>query len=114
MKQLKYTPHTRPADTVAINNGETVVLGGLIRTDDIEDKGGIPFLNDLPVVGNLFGSQSNTINRTELLVILTPRVVRNRLEARNLTREMSQKFAAVLDVLELGFKQPRSFAPTSR
>ena len=100
--------------TVAINNGETVVLGGLIRTDDIEDKGGIPFLNDLPVVGNLFGSQSNTINRTELLVILTPRVVRNRLEARNLTREMSQKFAAVLDILELGFKQPRSFAPTSR
>ena len=83
--------------TVAINNQETVVLGGLIRADNTEDKAGIPFLNDLPFIGNLFGSQSSTINRTELLVILTPRVVRNQLEARNLTRDMGRRFAAVLE-----------------
>jgi len=100
--------------TVAINNEETVVLGGLIKEDDTEDKAGIPFLNDLPFIGNLFGSQSSTINRTELLVILTPRVVRNRLEARNLTRDMSRRFAAVLELQEGGIKQPRRFAPSPR
>ena len=101
--------------TVAINNEETVVLGGLIRGDDTEDKSGIPFLiNDLLVIGSLFGSQSSTINRTELLVILTPRVVRNRLEARNLTRDMSRRFAAVLELMEVGLKEPRRFAPSSR
>ncbi len=102
------------SSTVAINNQETVVLGGLIRADNTEDKAGIPFLNDLPLIGSLFGSQSSTINRTELLVILTPRVVRNQLEARNLTRDMGRRFAAVLELMEIGIKQPRRFAPSSR
>ena len=102
------------SSTVAINNQETVVLGGLIRADNTEDKAGIPFLNDLPLIGSLFGSQSSTINRTELLVILRPRVVRNQLEARNLTRDMGRRFAAVLELMEIGIKQPRRFAPSSR
>ncbi len=97
--------------TVAVNNAETVTLGGLIREQSTQDKSGIPGLNDLPLIGPLFGNQSRDLRRTELLVLLTPRVVRNQQEARDLTRDLSRRFQTVLELRETGITQPRRFAP---
>lgn len=76
---------------VAIRSGETLVLGGLIRDNTTTGKSGIPLLQDIPVVGNLFGSNNTNTTRTELLVVITPRVVRSDQEIRDVSGEMRQR-----------------------
>src|SRR5699024_11930145 len=66
---------------VTVQSGETIVLGGLIRNSDSTNESGVPFLRDLPVIGSLFGSTTKEKKRTELIVLMTPRVVRNQHEA---------------------------------
>lgn len=83
---------------VAVRNGETIVLGGLIRDNNTRDKQGLPILHDLPVVGNLFGSTAKTTARTELLVMLTPRVVNSEADLRQVGAEMKSRMRA-LDLL---------------
>ena len=73
---------------VAVRSGETVVLGGLIRDNTTTGKSGIPYLQDIPVVGNLFGGNNTNTARTELLVVITPRVVRSDQEIRDVSGEM--------------------------
>ncbi|MFM9914926.1 MAG: type II secretion system secretin GspD [Rhizobacter sp.] len=73
---------------VAIRSGETIVLGGLIRDNTTTGKSGIPLLQDIPVLGNLFGSNNTNTARTELLVVITPRVVRSDQEIRDVSGEM--------------------------
>lgn len=69
---------TRQIQTrVAVRSGEPVVLGGLIRENDTTGRSGIPGLSNIPVLGALFGNTSNNNNRTELLVLLTPRALEN-------------------------------------
>lgn len=61
--------------TVIVSSGETVVIGGLITEDDKKLGTQVPLLGDLPVIGHLFKRQTNTKERTELLVFLTPQIV---------------------------------------
>jgi general secretion pathway protein D len=91
--------------TVAIRSGETVALGGLIRESTTGGKQGIPALNDIPFLGVLFGTTSADSRRTELLVLLTPRVVRNDEEARDATADLRRKYQALVD-LERGLNAP--------
>lgn len=60
---------------VLINNGETVVLGGVFETENGNSVTKVPFFGDLPVVGNLFKTTSKIDNRNELLIFVTPRIV---------------------------------------
>jgi general secretion pathway protein D len=76
---------------VAINSGETIVLGGLIQDSKTNNESGIPGLYKIPLIGKLFGQTSNLQRRTELLVLLTPRVVRDKNEARDITDEFRRK-----------------------
>lgn len=76
---------------VAVRTDESVVLGGLIRENATTGKSGIPWLVDIPVVGNLFGSTDNSDRRTELLVIITPRVLFNEADLREVSREMRER-----------------------
>ena len=76
---------------VAVRSGETLVLGGLIRDNVISGKSGLPILHDIPVVGNLFGNTTVTTDRTELLVVITPRVVRSDVETRELSQELRDR-----------------------
>jgi len=85
----------RVASTVAVQSGETVVLGGLIQDGLDEGSTGIPVLQNLPVIGPLFGVRSNTARRTELLVVITPRVIRNPDQARAVTEELRQRLRAL-------------------
>lgn len=73
--------------TVAVDDGQSLVIGGLIRERQSRQQDKIPFLGDIPVLGALFRDTSDSDSRTELLIIITPRVVRNTLEAREITEE---------------------------
>jgi general secretion pathway protein D len=76
--------------TVSVKDGETVVLGGVIRNSVSATVNKVPLLGDIPLLGNLFKSTETTKNKTELLVFLTPRVVRDANEARKV-REQTEK-----------------------
>ena len=67
---------------VLVENGGTVVIGGIFTQTDKDVVTQVPFLGDIPVVGNLFKNKSRTSNKTELLVFITPKVVTDRSAAR--------------------------------
>lgn len=83
--------------TVAVTSGETVILGGLTSRNTSLGRTGVPILSSIPIIGNAFTSRSNLRERTELLVMITPRVVRNPNEAREATNEMREKLAAMFE-----------------
>lgn len=67
---------------VLVENGGTVVIGGIFEQTDRSDVVQVPLLGDIPVVGNLFKSRTNSSRKTELLIFLTPKVVSERTAAR--------------------------------
>jgi len=93
--------NTQDAETTAVvQDGETLVIGGLIGEIKRKTRSGIPYLMDLPVVGRFFGTTSDESTRTELIMLITPRVVRNREESRVVTAEFKSKVLRVRDELE--------------
>jgi general secretion pathway protein D len=85
---------------VAVRSGEALVLGGLIRDAVTDGSSGIPLLSRIPVLGALFGTQRKNGARTELLVVITPRVVRTSHDARQVSVEMRERmrgFRALVD-----------------
>jgi general secretion pathway protein D len=73
---------------VAVRSNETIVLGGLIREKGESTSSGIPFLHSIPIIGSLFGKDILADERTELLVIITPRALYNESELREVSEEM--------------------------
>ncbi|MEK7348115.1 MAG: secretin N-terminal domain-containing protein [Candidatus Eisenbacteria bacterium] len=68
--------NTTMADTrVMVNDGETAVIGGLIRSNESITKRGVPILMDIPLIGNLFRSSSTTKAKRELLIFVTPKIL---------------------------------------
>jgi type IV pilus assembly protein PilQ len=59
-----------------VNDGQTVVLGGILETQHRDDQTKVPFLGDIPILGALFKEQSKTNNKDELLIFVTPKIVR--------------------------------------
>ncbi len=80
--------------TVVVRNGENIVLGGLIQTDNERLNTGVPGLNRLPVVGNLFSYQRDSIERRELFIVLRPEII-------NLNAEGGVQYSDILDRFEL-------------
>ncbi len=60
---------------VLVGNGETVVLGGVFKTEDIERISKVPFLGDIPYIGAFFRNQTNSYTKTETLIFITPRIL---------------------------------------
>ncbi|HEU4774114.1 MAG TPA: type II secretion system secretin GspD [Lysobacter sp.] len=79
----------------AIQSGDTVMLAGLIRDSVVRGSRGFPGLNRIPVIGGLFGTQTSATRREETIVLLTPTIVRNPQEARDLTDEYGRRFRAL-------------------
>jgi general secretion pathway protein D len=73
---------------VAVQDGQTVGMAGLIRDNVSQGNTGIPFIKDIPVLGTLFSTQANSRMRTELLVLITPHVVHDQRDARALTEDL--------------------------
>ncbi|MGH7895836.1 MAG: type II secretion system protein GspD, partial [Candidatus Binatia bacterium] len=81
--------------TVAVQSGESIAIGGLIRDGNFKDVTGIPLLSEIPLFGNLFKTTTDTQRRTELLILLTPHVVANRQDAREITEELRSRVRAL-------------------
>jgi len=100
---------------VAVRSGESVVLGGLIRENKSEGSSGLPFLHSLPVIGALFGTKSTESDRTELLVVITPRVIFGDGDLREVSREMRRQMRG-LDLIDISqsssFLMDRDVDPT--
>jgi len=74
------TKHVRTQ--ILVENGGTVVIGGIYTQNEREDTTKVPFLGDIPFLGNLFKTKTRTTSKTELLVFLTPKVISDRSAAR--------------------------------
>ena len=100
----------REAETsVVLLNNQTLVLGGLIQNKRTRIRVGIPLLSRIPIVGYLFGSVENKIEKTELLLLITPRTVGTALDAARITDQMRR----VTPELEDSMRQaPRRLPPT--
>lgn len=83
---------------VAVQSGQTVLLGGLIREDNVTSNTGVPFLSSVPVLGNLFKNSQNSRTRTEIIVLITPRVIYNSEDARTITQEYQDKFESLAPI----------------
>jgi len=80
---------------VAVQSGDTIMLAGLIRDTNTENESGLPFLSRIPFIGALFGSQSTSSVREELIIFITPTVIRDPMEARRITDEYGKRFRAL-------------------
>ena len=78
------------ASTVAIQDGESVALGGLMRHSETYGDSGVPFLKDIPLLGKLFGATNNSREKTELIIFLTPRIIRDPSSAQRMTDDLAR------------------------
>jgi general secretion pathway protein D len=84
--------------SVVVTDGEALALGGLIQERETVGKSKVPVLGDVPLLGNAFRQKTNRVSRTELIIFIRPRVIRDMHEARRITREFRR---------ELGVQAPR-------
>jgi general secretion pathway protein D len=82
--------------TVLVQNHRTAVIGGLISSDYENGRQGVPFLSDIPVLGNLFSDNSRSVDKDNLVVFLTPHVIRSRQDLQSLALDERQKFVRSL------------------
>jgi general secretion pathway protein D len=73
---------------VAVQDGQTVGLAGLIRDNVSHENAGLPFIKDIPILSTIFSTQNNSRARTELLVLITPHVIHDQRDARALTEDL--------------------------
>jgi general secretion pathway protein D len=81
----------RVKTTVVVNDGEVLALGGMIQDQASKTSSQIPILGDLPGLGAIFSDRSNSVKKTELVILITPRVVRDGAESRLVTEEYRRK-----------------------
>jgi len=81
--------------SVAVLDGETIALGGLIDDQNTETKNGIPFLYQLPLIGPLFGGTNYEKTKNELVILITPRVVKSKQDSRLVTNEFKHKLTGI-------------------
>jgi general secretion pathway protein D len=84
--------NTRQVNTeVVLKDNQVLIMGGLMRTDSTDTISGVPFLKDLPLVGKLFGSESTTLKKTELMIFITPHVISNKEDSQFVTRQFKNR-----------------------
>jgi general secretion pathway protein D len=94
--QGNYTISQRQIATqLGVQNGQTVLLGGLINQQNVDTNSGVPLLSDIPVLGKLFGSTGRNKTRTELIVLITPRVITNSEDAKQITDDYQSEFESL-------------------
>lgn len=81
--------------SIAIQSGESIVLGGLIKDKNVNNGAGIPLLHEIPVLGSLFGNKDKGQNKIELVVLITPRVLKSRQDAGLITDEFKRKLSGI-------------------
>jgi general secretion pathway protein D len=91
---------SRKAETsLVVESGQTIFIGGLIRSSTQSSSGGFPVLRSIPVLGYLFGSNRESTDKTELILLITPYVIQNRETAEEISREFKSKVKSLTDRL---------------
>jgi len=85
--------------SVVVEDGQTIIIGGLIQKTKNKAKSGIPFLSDIPVVGRLFGGSSDSFQRTELLIFITPHVISTQDEVKRITTDFENKVDRIKELI---------------
>jgi general secretion pathway protein D len=97
----------REAETsVVLLNNQTLVLGGLIQNRRTRTLVGIPWLSRIPILGYLFGSVEDNIQKTELLLVITPRTVGTALDAARITDQMRRGTPELEEAIRQAPRQP--------
>jgi len=92
----------RRADTtVTVNDGQTIVIGGLIQTENESRKSKVPLLGDIPLIGSVFRSEKVSGRKTELMIILTPRVIMTDRDLREVSAEEIDRLSIPEDIKEV-------------
>lgn len=78
---------TEAATNLVVQDGQTIIIGGLIREDTTKSRTGVPWLSKLPLLGWLFGNTEDNKTRAELIILLTPHVMKDQKEARDVTAD---------------------------
>jgi general secretion pathway protein D len=81
----------RVKTTVVVNDGEVLALGGMIQDSSNRGSSQLPILGDIPGIGAVFSNRSDTVKKTELVILITPKVVRDGTESRLVTEEYRRK-----------------------
>jgi general secretion pathway protein D len=89
------------SSSVAVQDGESIALGGLIRQSSTHGDSGVPVLKDIPLFGKLFSSTNETSDRTELLIFLRPRIVRNAAAGREMTDQLRKGLSGLDAMMSL-------------
>jgi general secretion pathway protein D len=101
------TTNRRAGTTVIVENNQTVVLGGIISSDDKRNVQKVPILGDIPLLGNLFRNTTRSTTRTELVVFITPRIVREPSDAEAIRAyERDRLQVDPLKALDAPFSRP--------
>jgi general secretion pathway protein D len=77
--------------TVVVKDRQTMVIGGLIRDNATSSESKVPFLGDIPILGWLFKTKTSTIDKTNLMIFITPYIIKNEGEATDLTTRKNEK-----------------------
>jgi general secretion pathway protein D len=86
--------------TVTVKSGETIILAGLIKEEKNKSTEGLPLLAQIPLIGGLFGTQSWGDNRTELIILITPRVLTDTQDAAAITEEYRSRIKGLERMLK--------------
>jgi general secretion pathway protein D len=92
--------------TVAVSDGQTIALGGLIQESGNRADARVPGAGNMPVLGALFRNRSDTYSKTELLILITPRVIRNGSESRAVTQELRNRLGRADGLINTGISAP--------
>lgn len=102
------TISTRQLQTsVVVGDGDTIAMGGLIQEDREVGRTKVPGAGDLPIIGTLFRSKSDKVRKTELLILITPRIVNNGHDARSVTNELRQRIRGADNLVQTGIRTPK-------
>ncbi len=109
--QVPIVNSQRLTTTVTIPSGATVVLGGLIQDKATKDNNGVPYLMDIPYLGNLFKNTTNKKERDELLVFIQPTVVNDDVQTLRASLKEERRTKVGADAYELA--HPSDYAGPS-
>ena len=97
------TTEREAASTVSVRDGDTILLGGFIRNSKTGTESGVPFLKDIPLLGNLFKNESSTNKRSELLVLIRPTILKSPEDAALIVSQERQRLPGIREA-EAEFK----------
>jgi len=81
----------RVKSSISVQNGQTVLLGGLIQDSQERDKSGLPLLDRLGPIGELLGSNTGALQRTELIIFIRPQIIRDPVDAHKVAEELRSR-----------------------